>query len=847
VPLLDRLAPTWGALERRMLPEYVWHSDPLTFWRERVLFIMCFIAGVCGPVALIPSLTLAYLERRWNVMLLDLLVYGSILLVLFKPRWPLRRRAVLACLNLYALAVGLLWLLGPMGAGYAWLFGISVMISTIIGVRAAVITLILNTTALLGVALLIHSETLPWAALMDNALQKWLVMTANFLVLNTFVTITTAFMLDGLKRLLRNEQAISATLRQSEERYRIVSDFTHDWEYWIGPSGEFRYISPSCEEMTGYALNTFLQDPGLLAAIVHEEDRGGVIRHMQADTSSEAPVASLDFRIRARDGRIKWISHYCQPVFSDEGAFLGRRVSNRDITDRKLVEDKLRMHQERFLTVLDSIDATIYVADMQTHRILFMNRQMIQRLGQDFTGEICWKVLREASGPCDGCTNALLVDAQGEPTGVQVWHERNPISGRWTVNYDRAIRWTDGHLVKIQIATDITEVKKMEADLRQAQKMEALGTLAGGIAHDFNNILASILGYTELALEDAEKGTLLEDNLREVLTAGKRAKELVQQILAFARRSDERVKPIQVRPIVKETIKLIRSTLPATIRIEQNIASDASILGNPTQVHRVLMNLCTNAGHAMAQSGGVLRIDLLDSHVDAAWGSRYPELAAGHYLILAVADTGRGIPADILPSIFEPYFTTRDPGQGTGMGLAMVHGIVESYGGKIFVESEIGRGTVFSIYFPVAGTPAERKENGTAPLPLPSGHERILLVDDELPITQMGRQTLERLGYSVVTETDSRKALTLFQTAPEAFDLVITDMTMPHMTGDMLAAELIRIRHDIPVILCTGYSRTLSEEMVARLPIKALAYKPMIKKDLAITIRSVLDEAKTLL
>jgi CheY-like chemotaxis protein len=327
-----------------------------------------------------------------------------------------------------------------------------------------------------------------------------------------------------------------------------------------------------------------------------------------------------------------------------------------------------------------------------------------------------------------------------------------------------------------------------------------------------------------------------------VLTAGKRAKELVQQILAFARRSDDRVKPIQLRTIVKETIKLIRSTFPATIHIEQNIVSDASVLGNPTQIHRVLMNLCTNAGHAMAQSGGVLRIDLIDRDADAAGGSRYPELAAGHYLILSVADTGRGIPADILPSIFEPYFTTKDTGQGTGMGLAMVHGIVESYGGKIFVESEIGRGTVFSIYFPAAGTPAEQKENGTEPLP--SGHERILLVDDELPITQMGRQTLERLGYSVVTETDSRKALTLFRSAPEAFDLVITDMTMPHLTGDMLAAELVRIRHDIPVILCTGYSRTLSDEIAARLPIKALAYKPMIKKDLAFTIRSVLDEAK---
>ncbi len=825
-----------------MLPAYVWRSDPLTFWQERVLFIMCFIAGVCGPVALIPSLTLAYLERRWNVMLLDLIVYGSILLVLFKPNWPLRRRAGLACLNLYALAVGLLWLLGPVGAGYIWLFGISVMISTIIGLRAAVITMILNTVALLGVALLIDLGTLPWAAMVENAMEKWLVMTANFLVLNTFVTITTAFMLDGLKRLLLNEQAISRSLRQSEERYRIVSDFTHDWEYWVGPSGEFKYISPSCKEMTGYAVDAFLRDPALLARIVHEEDCAAVARHLESDTREKEPVASLDFRILDREGRLKWVSHYCQPVFSDEGRFLGRRVSNRDITDRKLVEDKLRMHHERFLTVLDSIDATIYVADLQSHRILFMNKQLIQRQGRDFTGEVCWKVLRGGSEPCDCCTNDRLVNDRGEPTGVHVWHERNEATGRWTVNYDRAIRWTDGHLVKLQIATDITEVKKMEADLRQAQKMEAIGTLAGGIAHDFNNILASILGYTELALEDADKGTVLEENLREVLVAGKRARELVQQILAFARRSDERVKPIQVRSIAKETLKLIRSTLPSNIAIEQNIASEASILGNPTQVHRILMNLCTNAGHAMEQTGGTLRIDLIDDFVKSGGAGPHDELKSGHYLILSVADTGSGIPADILPSIFEPYFTTKGPGQGTGMGLAMVHGIVESYGGKIFVESEVGRGTVFSIYLPVAGSHSVKYENDNEPLP--SGHERILLVDDELPITQMGRQTLERLGYSVVTETDSRKALTLFQTAPDAFDLVITDMTMPHMTGDILAAEMTRIRGDIPVILCTGYSRNLSEEKAARLPVRALAFKPIIKKDLAVTIRKILDESK---
>jgi PAS domain S-box-containing protein len=704
---LKRLVPSWAAIEKRMLPAYVWESDPLTFWQERILFIMCFIAGVCGPVALIPSLTLAYLEGLWNVILLDAVVYGGILLVLLKPQWPLKLRAGVACLTLYGLAVGLLCMLGPVGAGYVWLFGTSVMISTIIGLRAAVGTTVLNAVALLGVALFVDLGKLSWALPLEHALQKWLVMTVNFLVLNTFVTITTAIMLNGLKRALLNEQEISASLRQSEERYRIVSDFTHDWEYWIGPEGDFRYVSPSCEEMTGYPVDAFLRDAVLLTAIVHEADRDAVAQHLHADTQRGETVAALDFRIRAKDGQIKWISHYCQPVFSDEALFLGRRVSNRDITDRKLVEEKLRMHHERFLTVLESIDATIYVADMQSHEILFVNKQMIQRLGKDATGDICWRVFRGESGPCGCCTNPRLLNGRGEPTGVQVWHERNPITGRWTVNYDRAIKWIDGRLVKIQIATDITEFKKMEAELRQAQKMEAIGTLAGGIAHDFNNILSSILGYTELALDDAAKGTLLEDNLHEVLTAGKRARDLIQQILAFARRSDERLKPVQLRAIALEALKMIRSSIPSTIAIHQNLTSAASILGNPTQVHRLLINLCTNAAHAMEAGSGTLRIDLTDVRVSPGQPAAPAGLAPGDYLKLAVADTGTGIAPEILGSIFEPYFTTKGPGQGTGMGLAMVHGIVESYGGKILVESAVGRGTTFSIYLPAAGTPAE--------------------------------------------------------------------------------------------------------------------------------------------
>jgi signal transduction histidine kinase len=285
--------------------------------------------------------------------------------------------------------------------------------------------------------------------------------------------------------------------------------------------------------------------------------------------------------------------------------------------------------------------------------------------------------------------------------------------------------------------------------------MEAIGNLAGGIAHDFNNILSSIIGFTELALDETSKGTLLEDSLQEVYSAGKRAKDLVKQILAFARQSDEKMGPIQPRVIVKEVLNFIRSTIPTTIEIQENIESESLILGNATQVHQVLMNLCTNAAYAMEDSGGTLNLSLKDVFVDKEKLSI--GMKPGDYVEIKVVDTGTGIPPEIIDSIFEPYFTTKAHGEGTGIGLAMVQGVVESYGGKIAVDSQMGKGTTFTIYLPI--TKNDQAQDAYVPEELPTGTERILFVDDEAPIAKMGSQILERLGYSVTTRTSSIEAL----------------------------------------------------------------------------------------
>jgi PAS domain S-box-containing protein len=828
-------------MENRLMPSDAWHADPMTFWRERILFLLCSITVIFGVLVLIPSVILALLEKLWFVAFLDVTTYAALFLIWINRGWPLKVRGYAACLIYYLLGCGLLFALGPQSAGHLWFFSASIMAGFILGLEAAIVLLVLNALTMIAMSLFSVFGSPYWSQSLENPFKDMIVITIGYAFLNTFVIVTTGFMLNGLKKALENERNISANLRKNEERYRIVADFNYDWEYWITPDGCVEYMSPSCRKITGYHQDDFMNNPDLLLNIVHEEDRQSYGEHIEDVWENVNRVNSLDFRIVTLDGCVRWINHNCQSVFSDSGIYMGRRVGNRDITERKHVENTLRLHQERFLTVLNSIAASIYVADLNSHEVLFMNKHMIEHHGKDLTGTICWQTLKNGAATCRWCVKDRLTHEDYDENEVYSWQEQHPVSKRWYVYYDRIIKWTDGRPAKIQIATDITDQKKMETDLRQAHKMEAIGTLAGGIAHDFNNILSAIIGFSELAIEEADPGTLLVNNLEEVLIACRRAQDLVRQILAFARRSDERVKPFIVGTVAREALRLLRSSIPATITIKRNITSESAIIGNPTQVHQIFMNLCTNAAHAMERGGGVLNVDVFDVRLEGR-SPEEPDLDPGDYLKITISDTGEGIPPEIIDAVFEPYFTTKGSGEGSGMGLAVVQGIVESYGGKIYVESRSGRGTTFSIYLPIA---YKRSELTPEPkIDLPRGNEHILLVDDELPIINMGRQALERLGYRVTSRTSSIEALSLFRIKPHEFDLVISDMTMPNMTGDKLAVEMMRIRPDIPVILCTGYSNTITEDQALQIGVKAFIYKPIIKKDLANVIRSVLDQRR---
>ncbi len=624
----------------------------------------------------------------------------------------------------------------------------------------------------------------------------------------------------------RSEEAF----RESEERYRMIFNNAPLGIMHFDVNGIIRDFNDNFTQIMaaprksilGFNMLERLHDKEMLKAV--KDSLNGQLGYYEGDYLSVTGSKTTSMRA------------IYQTIISEDGNFLGAVGLFEDISERKRAEQALRESEEKYRSMMEAMDDKAYICSPD-FRIEYMNAAMKKSTGYDAIGELCYKVIHGLDEKCPWCSHGKVMKGEHVKTEVV-----SPKTGRTYHVSNSPIFHTDGSVSNLSIFRDITEIKKMAEQLQQAQKMESIGNLAGGIAHDFNNILSSVLGYTELSLDEVQKGTHIEDNLQEVYTAGKRAKDLVRQILVFARQSEEELKPIQVDMIATEVLKFLRSSIPTTIEIKQNIESDSLIMGDATQVHQILMNLFTNAAHAMEDKGGILEFSLKDVVMNRGVNREKPDLKPGDYIEIKVSDTGAGIAPEIIGSIFDPYFTTKGPGEGTGMGLAMVKGIVESYGGKISVDSKPGQGALFTIYLPVTRT---RQEHGSYQAEtLPTGTERILFVDDEAPIAKMGSQVLEQLGYAVTTRVSSVEALELFRTRPNDFDLVFTDMTMPNMTGDKLAVELMKIRPDIPVILCTGYSKKISDDSATAIGIKAFAYKPIVKADLAKTVRKVLDGAK---
>ena len=548
----------------------------------------------------------------------------------------------------------------------------------------------------------------------------------------------------------------------------------------------------------------------------------------------------------ADDGHREILDTIKCPIFAANGELVGVLGIGRDITERKRFEEALRESEERFRQAVENIPdgLVIYGTDL---RVKHANRAMSRLLGVAFD---------ESFGKRDSAfwPPSIYGDYLGQLEQAIAEGKAGSLEVRLPGEPERQLKLTCVPIIDatrqvkevVAIANDLTEHYQAEEErlayktrMLQSQKMESIGTLAGGIAHDFNNILASVIGFSELALSEADQGSTIEDSLQEIHSAGLRARGLVRQILAFARKSDQDVQPVQLAEIVREVLKMLRSSLPTTIEIRQQLETEALVVANPTQLHQIMMNLGTNAGQAMESRGGVLTVTLRDVVLTEGGEPLAVELAAGDYVELTVSDTGTGIAPEHLANIFEPYFTTKVAGKGSGLGLAVVSGIVAELGGQVTVRSEVGSGTTFTLYLPVT-----REKPVTSPVVetvIPKGRERILFVDDESQLISLGKRSLGRLGYEVTGLTSSREALALFTADPAAFDLVVTDMTMPELTGTEMVGAMLAVRPDLPVILCTGYSSLVNEGSALELGVRALVYKPVVQSELAVMVRQVLD------
>ncbi len=517
------------------------------------------------------------------------------------------------------------------------------------------------------------------------------------------------------------------------------------------------------------------------------------------------------------------------------------RAANQMVEERQRIQFDLQQSKEVWEKSFNAISDFVTIHDKDS-RIIRTNNAVCKFLNkqpEEIVGKLCHEVFQQNAERCPNCPGRkTLIDKHSHTAAVPF----PKVDKTFQVSTAPTFDDQDQLEYIVHVAKDITEQKRLEEELLHSRKMEAMGTLAGGIAHDFNNILTSLLGYADLAEENTRNHDKTNSYIQQVIMAGNRAAELVKQILAFSRKSEQSLTHISPSRIVAEALKLIRAACPTTIKIQVEIVqSDDYILADPTKIHQVVINLCTNALHSMENQQGTMSIRLIRKELTAEELQDQTGIAPGPFMELTIADTGHGIEANIIGHVFDPYFTTKEVGKGVGMGLAMVHGIVKEYGGLIKVESKLMHGTTFRVYLPITANNAP-PQISTPIEPLPNGNEQIMVIDDEKSICYMLKGSLERFGYRITAITNSQEALTEFTTNPDKFDLIITDQNMPKLSGMALAQEVLKLRPSLPIIIYSGFNDQTSEMKALELGIKKFLLKPIDSKTMAVHIRKLLDE-----
>lgn len=649
----------------------------------------------------------------------------------------------------------------------------------------------------------------------------------------------------AFNRMISERTRAEKALQESEENLSITLNSIGDAVIATDTEGQVVRMNPVAEGLTGWKFSEAKgRSINEVFNIINEKTRNKAENPVERVLREGVVVGLANHTVLIlKDGTEKTISDSGAPIRNIQGEMTGTMLIFRDVTEKRRAEEALREGEEKYRTVLEANPDPVVVYDIEGE-VIYFNPAFTRVFGwylEECIGKKMDEFVPEKSWPE---TQMMIQKVLSGESFSGIESHRYTKQGKiFPVSISGAIyRDKEGNPVgSVVNLRDTSEQKRLEAQLLQAQKMESIGTLAGGIAHDFNNILAAILGYSDLALPEIAEGDPVHFHLEQILQAGYRARDLVKQILVFSRQSEQEQKPLRLGLIAKEAAKLLRASLPATIEMQTDIAARSDmVLADAVQIHQVMMNLCTNAGHAMREKGGILSISLSEVDLDSKTIADHPDLSKGPYLRLKISDSGHGIPPETMEKIFDPFFTTKERGEGTGMGLSVVHGIVKSHGGDIKVSSELGRGTVFDVYLPRIEAVSDRKTK-EEDAPIPKGQESVLFVDDEPALVKMCQQMLESLGYKVVTRTSSIEALGAFRFEPDGFDIVITDLTMPNLTGVELAKELMQIRPDIPVVLCTGFSEQISPEKAKALGIRELLFKPLVTRDLATAVRRVLD------
>ncbi|MCP3939856.1 MAG: PAS domain S-box protein [Desulfobacteraceae bacterium] len=664
-------------------------------------------------------------------------------------------------------------------------------------------------------------------------------------------------MLANIKNGTDKIESLGQAYRESELKHKEMIANISDVIVITDSNGIIKYTSLNIKKWFGWNPEDLIGSSGWVK--VHPDDLERIQKEFSKLLHKENYAKSVEYKYRCKDGSYKSIKLTAVNL-TKNSIINGVLMNYHDITERKQVENQLHK------TTHDIKERNKELKCLYTISTFYENRDIS---ADSFFQSIVNTIPPAWQYPEITCAQITIKKNQYKTNDFKIseWKQCSNImvdnkkQGTVKVYYSQKMPNIDeGPFLKEErnLIDEIAERmsryiereqaekknKKLEAQLLQSQKLEAVGTLAGGIAHDFNNILSIILGYSDMLKEDSTSAISTANDIDQIIKAGNRAKDLVSQILAFSRQSKKELIPIQPGMVIKEALKMLRASIPTTIKIDHNIQKCGSIIGDPTQLHQIMINLCTNAYHAMRETGGVLRVTLepiiLEENDIKTLSLVLPP---GPYLKLTISDTGDGIDKATQQKIFDPYFTTKKKGDGTGLGLAVVHGVVKSFGGHITVYSEPGEGTTFCIYFPQTSLKTKIQPDKFTE-PIPTGDEHILVVDDEESIVQMEKKMLENLGYQISICTSSPEALKIFHNQPDDIALVITDMTMPDMTGIELVQKIRAIRPNIPIILCSGFSELINEEKAKYFNISKYLTKPVLKRDLATAVRKTLDEQK---